>query len=95
MTIGIDVVACLAAKLAAAVGCDDIDRAANELRHSFGKPFGHALAIGIVKCDVLAFEVAEITQLVAERIPSGRVVDDADTRNLRLLLRARRKRPGD
>jgi hypothetical protein len=76
-----------------AVGRDDIDRTANELRRRLGEPFGHPVAIGIVECDVLALEVAEIAQPVAQGIPPGRVVDDANTRDLRLLLRARRKRP--
>ena len=76
-----------------AVGRDDIDRAAHELCCRFGEPFGRSVAIGVVECDVLAFEVAEIAQPLVEGIPPGRVVDDADTRDLRLLLRARRQRP--
>src|SRR5437588_489135 len=51
------------------------------------------MTIGVVECDVLAFEVTEIAQLVAQSIPPGRIVDDADTRNPRLLLRACCDRP--
>ena len=76
-----------------AVGRDDIDRAVDDLRRSFGEPFGHPVAIGVVECDVLAFEVTEIAQLMTEGIPPGGVIDDADTRDLPSLLRVRGKRP--
>src|SRR5262249_3764538 len=75
-----------------AVGRDDVDRAANELRRRLGEPLGHAVAIRIVEGDALAFEVAELAQGMAEDIPLGRVVDDADAGELRRLLRAPRAR---
>src|SRR2546429_6634126 len=52
-----------------------------------------SVAIRIVKGDVLAFEITEIAQPVAEGLPPGRVINDADTRDLPRLLRARRERP--
>src|SRR5262245_7361762 len=59
------------------------------------QPIGQPAGIAIVEGNVLAFQVAEIAQAVPERIPDGRVVDDANTRNLRGLLRRCRKRPCD
>src|SRR5438128_114228 len=52
-----------------------------------------SVAIRIVKGDVLAFEITEIAQPVAEGLPPGRVINDADTRDLPRLLRSRRERP--
>ena len=52
-----------------------------------------SVAIRIVKGDVLAFEITEIAQPVAEGLPPGRVINDADTRDLPRLLRARREWP--
>src|SRR5262249_41670719 len=73
--------------------CEDIEGGRVGVGWRLGEAFGHRVAIGIVERDGLAFEVAEIAQPVAEGIPPGRVVYDADTRDLRLRLRARRQRP--
>jgi hypothetical protein len=76
-----------------AVGRNDIHRAPNERRRGLGEPFRHSVAMRIVEDYVAAFEVPEIPQPVPEGVPPERVVDDADARDLRRLLRARRERP--
>jgi hypothetical protein len=78
-----------------AEGRNDIHRATNERRRGLGEPLRHSVTIRIVEGDVAAFEVAEVSQPVPEGVPMGRVVDDADARDLRRLLRARRQRPSD
>src|SRR2546423_1857710 len=64
--------------------------AANAVSNSTLRP---PFAVRMVEGDVLAFEITEIAHPVAEGLPPGRVIEDADTRDLRRLLRARRKRP--
>jgi hypothetical protein len=41
----------------------------------------------------LTLDVTQVVQPLAKVIPDRRVVDNADARELRLLLRARRERP--
>ena len=76
-----------------AEGRNDVHRATNERPRGLGKLLRHFIAIRILEGDVLAFEVTEIAQPVTEGVLPGRVINDADTRNLPRLLRARRKRP--
>jgi hypothetical protein len=90
MTMGIVVVACLAAKLAE--GCNNVHRATNERRRGLDESLRRSVAIRIVEGDVLAFEVTEIAQPVTEGVPVERVVDNADAWDLPRLLRARRER---
>src|SRR5262249_41084132 len=54
-----------------------------------GESLRHSIGIRIVEDDVLAFEVTEIAQLMTEGVPPGGVIDDANARNFRRLLRAR------
>src|SRR5262249_58715269 len=76
-----------------AEGCNNVHRATNERRCGPGESLRHSIGIRIVEGDVLAFEVTEIAQSVTEGVPPGRVINDADTRDLPRLLRARRERP--
>src|SRR5262249_27631250 len=76
-----------------AVGRNDVHRATNERRRGLGESLGHSVARRIVEGDVLAFEVTEIAQPVTEGVPPGRVINDADARDLPRLLRPRRERP--
>src|SRR5262249_51349254 len=67
--------------------------ATDEIGRGVGQPLGHAISTAIFKRKVLAFQIAEIAQSLPESIPHRRVIDDADARNLSLLLRMRRERP--
>src|SRR5262245_58223555 len=72
---------------------DEVDGAMDQLDRDPRQPIGQPTGVAIVECDVLAFQIAKIAQAVPEGVPNGRVVDDADTRDLRRLLRAGRERP--
>src|SRR5262249_25409753 len=90
MTIGIVIVACLAAKLAGrGVGRNNVHWATYERCRGLSQPLPPPVTIRIVEGDVGALEVAEIAQSVPEGVPHGRVVDDANARNFRRLLPAR------
>src|SRR5207248_6528566 len=62
--------------------------------HHGREAVGHALAVTVFVVDALAFDVAELAQSLAEAMPHWGVVDDADARDFRGLLCARRERPG-
>ena len=63
MTIGIVVVACLAARVpGVAVGHDDVDLETNQLSRQLGEPVILALRPAEFDDDVLAFDVAEVAQ---------------------------------
>src|SRR5262245_14920694 len=72
---------------------DEVDGAMDQLDRDPRQPIGQPTGVAIVECDVLAFQIAKIAQAVPEGVPNGRVVDDADTRDLRRLLRTRCERP--
>src|SRR5262245_27685976 len=74
-------------------GSDHIHGQADELSRSLGEPFGHAIGVAIVEGDVLAFHVAEVAQSLTESVPHRRLVNDADPRDFRRLLRPRPERP--
>src|SRR5262249_12527410 len=76
-----------------AEGCNNVHRATNERPCGPGESLRHSIGIRIVEGDVLAFQVTEIAQSVTEGVHPGRVINDADTRHLPRLLRARRERP--
>jgi len=90
-----DACSCLLGRLCRrrAEGRDHIDGPANELRRDRRKPVGRALAVAVLVGDVLAFDVAELAQGLAEGLPHGRIVEDADARDFSRLLRRCRKRP--
>jgi hypothetical protein len=91
---GIVVVAALAAMLGGGpVSCNYTHRATGEIGRSLGEPLGHAIGMTIFKRNVLAFKITEIAQPLPENIPHRRIIDDADARNLPLLLRTRAERP--
>src|SRR5262249_7696348 len=54
---------------------------------------GHALAVAVFVVDALAFDVAELTQGLAEAMPHRRVINDPNARYTRRLLSPRRERP--
>src|SRR6266446_9225469 len=72
---------------------ESVFRCPSRRRRGLGEPLRHPVTIRIIEGDVLAFEITEIPQPVPESIPPGRVVNDADARDLRWLLRAGRERP--
>src|SRR5262249_25387988 len=76
-----------------AEGCNYVPRATNQRPCGLGESLGHSIGIRVVEGDVLAFEVTEIAQLMTEGFPSGGIIDDTDTWDLRLILRACNKRP--
>jgi hypothetical protein len=77
-----------------AVGRDQIDRAAHQLRRGRRQPIRRPLAVAVLIGDVLPFDVAELAQSLSEGLPHRRIVEDTNARHLRRLLRMRRERPG-
>jgi len=73
-----------------AVGRNKIDRSADEFAHRAHEAIGHALAVAVFVVDTLPFDVAELTQSLAEAVPHRRVVNDSDARYMGRLLRQRR-----
>ena len=74
--------------------CDnDGHRDADQFGYRRSKPVGLALGSSIFNGDVPAFQIAEVAQALAEGVPHRRVVDNANARDYRCLLRTRCKRP--
>src|SRR3954453_11091209 len=76
-----------------ALGYDDIHWDADQFCCRGRKPVGLALGSTILKGDVLTLDVTQAAQPSAERVPGGRIIDDADPRNLNRQLCSRQPRP--
>src|SRR5262245_12485391 len=76
-----------------AVCRDQVDRAPDELAHRRGEAVRHSLAVAVFIVDALALDIAELAQRLAEAMPHRRVVNDANARYTRRLLRVCRNRP--
>ena len=87
---GIVVVACLGrAGRRRTERRDEVHRATDQLRRDPREPVGEPTGVAILEGNVLAFQIAKVAQALPEGVPDGQVVDDADTRDLRRLLRPR------
>src|SRR5262245_5294971 len=94
MTMGIVVVALLGClRLRRTERRDEVHPAVDQLCRGLREPRGQTVSIAIFKGDVLTFLITNVAQSLPERVPGRRVIDDANTRNPRSLLRARRERP--
>jgi hypothetical protein len=70
-------------------------REANELGRHRREPVRCPLAVAVFIGDVLAFDVAEFAQCLPTGLPHQRIVEDANARDFRRLLRPRTQQPTD